>query len=296
MHWSIMIIRAIKDLTNSRLAGEQLTYSQLLPYFDAVVDEVNARLHTQFKVFSEITSNDITLEYNEFPGKYIRTVVCVGAAYKWYIDDEEGIATADALGQEYQNNLFLMERDYGPLIPTDKRRDDKGGFFCDHNGNPNQENFWNPDLRYIEQGGYAGTSVTDLKIKEIDGARHLIATLTDQRFGSKNVDCGIVSPNVTAFQLDVEGNIIALMSDGTVYKVGANLYVLIIETLERINPVVSIAYNGKQFVATRLDGTQEVVGELYHPDNAQNIFTTVDHNITPENHRDGDIWFKIEEV
>lgn len=296
MHRSIMNIRAIKDLTNSRLAGEQLTYSQLLPYFDAVVDDINARLHTQFKVFSEVTTTDTNLEYTEFPNKYIRTVVCIGAAYKWYIDDEEGIATAEALGQEYQNNMFLMERDYGPLIPTDKRRDDKGGFFCDHSAEQKPSNYWNPDIRYLETGGYAGTSVTALKIVEHDGARHLIATLTDQRVGSRNVDCGIVSPNVAAFQIDVEGNIVALMSDNTFYKVGGNLHKLIMDTLLGINPIVSIEYVGDKFVATLLNGDKTVVGELYIPTNANRVFSSLNSTTGPDNARDGDIWCKIEDV
>lgn len=291
-----MNIRSIKDLTNSRLAGEQLTYSQLLPYFDAVVDDINARLHTQFKVFSEVTTTDINLEYTEFPSKYIRTVVCIGAAYKWYIDDEEGIATAEAIGQEYQNNLFLMERDYGPLIPADKRRDDKGGFFCNHDIEHRPVNDWNPDIRYLEVGGYAGTSVTALKIVEQDGDRHLIATLTDQRTGSRNVDCGIVSPNVVAFQVDVEGDIVALMSDQTVYKVGGNLYKLIYKTLLNINPIISIEYINYQFVATLLNNDTVVVGELYVPSNANRVFTTMGTAAAPDNARDGDIWCKIEET
>lgn len=290
-----MLIRSIKDLTNSRLAGEQLTYSQLLPYFDAVIDDINARLHTQFKVFSEVTTTDTALEYDEFPNKYIRTVVCIGAAYKWYIDDEEGIATAEALGQEYQNNLFLMERDYGPLIPTEKRRDDKGGFFCDHTQTPSQQNSWNPDIRYLEVGGYAGTSVTNLEIVERDGARHLIATLTDQRLGSKKIDCGIVGPNIVALQLDVSGDIVALMSDKTVYKVGGNLHELISSTLLDINPIVSINYIGDKFVATLLNGDETVVGSLYIPENANRVFSTTDESTEPKYARDGDIWFKVEE-
>lgn len=291
-----MNIRAIKDLTNSRLAGEQLTYSQLLPYFDAVVDEINARLHTRFKVFSDVTTNDITLEYDEFPNKYIRTVVCVGAAYKWYTDDEEGIATAEALGQEYQNNLFLMERDYGPLIPPEKRRNDKGGMLPDFECKHNNANFWNPDIRYIESAGYTGTSISALTIKEVDGTKHLYATLTDQQFGSKTIDCGIVSPNVTAFQLDVKGDIIALMSDGTVYKMGGNLRKLIMDVLLQINPIVSIRYNNQFFIATLLNGKEVIIGELYIPANANRIFTTFDGQASPNNALYGDIWAKVEDL
>lgn len=290
-----MIIRAIKDLTNSRLAGEQLTYSQLLPYFDAVVDDINARLHTQFAVFSEVTTTDTSLTYTEFPDKYIRTVVCVGAAYKWYVDDEEGIATAEALGQEFENNLFLMERDYGPLIPNEKRRDDKGGMLpeygCEHN-----QNYWNPNIRYIEQAGYAGASVTNLEIREKDGSRHLIATITDQVNGSKKVDCGVVSPNVAAFQLDAKGDIVVLMSDGTTYKAGGNLLKLIMNALLKINPIVSLEYTGYQFIATLLNDDKIAIGEFYSTPNAKRMFTVYDNSEFPEDAKDGDILFKIKEV
>ena len=291
-----MLIRAIKDLVNSRLAGEQLTYTNLLPYLNATIDDINARLHTCYPVFSEISTGDTSIDYNEFPDRYIRTVVCVGAAYKWYIDDEEGIATAEALGQEYQNNLFLMERDFGPLVPADKRRDDKGGFFEDPNYPRPHGNCINPDIRYIPVAGYKGTSISALKIKEVEGSRHLIVTLTDQEFGSKEVDCGIISPNVVAFQLDVKGDIVALMSDNTVYKVGGNLRTLIYSTLLQINPIVHIDYIDYQFVATLLDGSTTVIGELYMPENAQRTFSTVGSENGPTNAREGDIWFQIEEV
>ena len=220
-----MIIKTVKDLVNSRLAGEQLTYSTLKPYLDAVVDEINSKLHSKFKVFSEVSNLDTNVDYNEFPDKYIRTVVAVGAAAKWYIDDEEGIDTAAALLQQYNNNLFVMMRDYGPLVPVDKQADDGSGYLSNPNcpkGTP-----INPDLRYIEVEGVPGNSITSLQIKTVsDGSKHLFATIVDYKYGSKIVDCGVVSPEIITMKLDAKHNLVALMSDGTTHVVGSLAQVL----------------------------------------------------------------------
>lgn len=213
-----MIIRAIKDLVNARLAGEQLTYSALLPYLDAVVDEINDKLHAKFKTFTELTRTEVGLEYNEFPDKYIRTVVAVGAAAKWYIDDEEGIETATALVQQYNNNLFVMMRDYGPLVPEDKKADARSGYLQE--GLDDQVSGVNPDLRYIEVPGVPGTSISSLEIVSRNDGKHLVATLVDYTYGSKVIDCGIVNTDIVTIKMDAEGNWIALLTDGSVHKVG----------------------------------------------------------------------------
>lgn len=214
-----MIIKTIKDLVNARLAGEQLTYSALKPYLDAVVDEINSSLHAEFKTFSEVSSLDPQVDYAEFPDKYIRTVVVIGAAAKWYIDDEEGIETAQALMQQYKNNLFIMVRDYGPLVPEEKRANANTGFLVGENCRT--ANGINPEIRYVEVPGLPGTSITNLQIKAlVDGSRHLIATLVDYVNGTKVIDCGIVSPEIVTIKIDAAGYFVALMSDGTVHKMG----------------------------------------------------------------------------
>lgn len=215
-----MIIKAVKDLVNARLAGEQLTYSTLKPYLDAVVDEINSKLHSKFKTFSEVSSLDTNVDYNEFPDKYIRTVVAVGAAAKWYIDDEEGIETATALVQQYNNNLFIMMRDYGPLVPESKQADAHSGYLEDDTYSKDAHGI-NPEIRYIEVEGVPGTSISNFQIRTVtDGSKHLFATLIDYKYGSKVIDCGVVSPEIITVKMDVEGNWIALMSDGTVHKIG----------------------------------------------------------------------------
>lgn len=192
-----MLLTDIKNLTNSRLAGEQLTYSALLPYFDAVVDEINSKMHANFRTFSEVNKTGIgaVTTYEEFPDKYIRTVVCVGAAYKWYVDDEEGIETATTLGMQYQNNLFVMMRDYGPLIPDEKKQHNTSGFLTD----PCQEvnAGINPDLRYVEVPGVPGNSVEDLKVKWVNNEQHLFAKVVSYTAGGGYswIDCGVISTN-----------------------------------------------------------------------------------------------------
>ena len=124
-----MRISEIVKRTNEKLAGETLLYSQLQVYFDEVIDDINTKLNSKFPAFSEVFSaNDLQqdLEYNYFPDKYIRTVVIIGAAYKFYCTDEEGIATAQQYAYDYNTNLFIMERDYSNLVPDEYKADSQG--------------------------------------------------------------------------------------------------------------------------------------------------------------------------
>lgn len=213
-----MKIRAIKDLVNARLAGEQLTYSTLQPYLDAVVDDINAKLHANFAVFSQVSLRDIDVEYAEFPDKYIRTVVAIGAAAKWYVDDEEGIEAATALMQQYNNNLFIMMRDYGPLVPVDKQADKKTGYLDD----PNEctENGINPNLRYVEVVGPPGTRISGFEIQDRSDGKHLVVTTVDYKYGVEVRDCGLISAEIANIQLNSDGALIATMSNGVQYVVG----------------------------------------------------------------------------
>lgn len=214
-----MNIKAVKDLVNARLAGEQLTYSTLRPYLDAVVDDINSKLHANFKTFSEVSEYDTTKDYTEFPDKYIRTVVAIGAASKWYTDDEEGIETATALAEQYRNNLFIMVRDYGPLVPEDKQADSGSGYLQDQCSTKSPG--INPEFRYIEVEGVPGTGIGNFQIKTVsNGSKHLYATLIDYKYGSKVIDCGVVSPEIVTIKMDVEGNLIGILSDGTVHIIG----------------------------------------------------------------------------
>lgn len=108
---------------NTKLAGETLTYNQLRLFLDDVVDIINRELNANFPSFDSLTIND---EYIAFPDKYIRSVVIIGAAYKFYVTDEEGIATAIQYQRDFMENLFFMKRDYSELVPEEYQAVDQG--------------------------------------------------------------------------------------------------------------------------------------------------------------------------
>lgn len=116
-----MKLEQLTRLTNLKLADELLSYVELLPYFNMVIDDINAVLNAQFPSFPEPPLE--TDEYTAIPDKYIRTVVIPGAAYKYYVVDEEGVGTAPVYADEYNTNTFLMLRDYLPFIPEEYQAD-----------------------------------------------------------------------------------------------------------------------------------------------------------------------------
>lgn len=118
-----MTVANIVKLINIQLAGELLLYKELEPFLDEVIDDINAQLDTRYPTFSEFTSTSGQEEYAQypdydfFPEKYIREVVAKGAAYKYYVMDEEGIPTAQMYQYNYQDQLFRMLRDYLEDVP-----------------------------------------------------------------------------------------------------------------------------------------------------------------------------------
>lgn len=124
-----MDINTIVKRVNRLLAGEQLVYSRLEEFLDATIDDINAKLNSKFPTFSELNlelefAGDS--EYDYFPDQYIRSVVIPGAAYKFYIMDEEGIQTAEQFGYDYDKNLFMMQRDYLEQVPEEYQAESKG--------------------------------------------------------------------------------------------------------------------------------------------------------------------------
>ena len=116
-----MVIDNIVKGINDALAGELLTYNELQPFMDEVIDDINSMLDTVFPAFSEFNYESYPNypDYNFFPERYIRAVVIKGAAYKFYIMDEEGLQTAPQFGIDYENGKFLMLRDYLEKIPEE---------------------------------------------------------------------------------------------------------------------------------------------------------------------------------
>lgn len=112
-----MKLSAIVAEINRLLAGELLSYPALKGYLDRTIDDINTHLQSKFPAFSELDLEQD--EYNYFPDRYIRQVVCVGAAWYYFISDEEGINTAPEYGSMYQRGLFFMVRDYFNQVPEE---------------------------------------------------------------------------------------------------------------------------------------------------------------------------------
>lgn len=118
------------------LAGEQLVYSKLEPFLDSVIDDINIQLNSRYPTFSECNFPsvlDTAAVYDYFPDRYIRSVVIKGAAYKFYIMDEEGINTAEMFGYDYQDALYYMLRDFVDKVPEEYQDDNTGSLMIDEN-------------------------------------------------------------------------------------------------------------------------------------------------------------------
>lgn len=88
--------------------------------------------HKHFK--PHIRSNR---NYDAFPDEYLRTVVALGTAVKYYTRDEEGEQIALDYQNRYERALFNMTRDYLNQVPW-YFQDNTGGFI---------------DFTYVEEMG-----------------------------------------------------------------------------------------------------------------------------------------------
>ena len=120
-----MNLNEIVELTNLKLADEMLTYAELRPYFNMVVDEINQLMNTCYPQFPALPL--LTDVYTAIPDKYIRTVITTGAAWHYYCVDEEGMATAPQYNNDYQSGLFYMLRDELSLVPEEYQADIQQG-------------------------------------------------------------------------------------------------------------------------------------------------------------------------
>lgn len=133
-----MLISQIKKLFNEALAGETLSVNEMLPHLDAAIDGINAKLNSTYPVFSEIPTDTYDASYDYFPDKYIRTVVIPGAAWHFYVMDEEGLQTAPQYLQDFETGKFCMQRDMLYKIPEEFQDDDHAGFIV---GDPESDIF-----------------------------------------------------------------------------------------------------------------------------------------------------------
>jgi hypothetical protein len=120
-----MLITKIASGVNAKLAGEMLTYREMIPHLDDVIDDINQKLNSNFPAFSELEST--VTDYNFFPDRYIRKAVITGAAHYFYMKDEEGNVQDTGYFREYDDALFMMLRDYLTQVPAQYQADDKQG-------------------------------------------------------------------------------------------------------------------------------------------------------------------------
>jgi len=90
---------------------------------DSVIDDINAQLNSKFPTFSDVIVEEgvNNPDYQAIPDKYLRSVVVVGAAVKYYEADEEGNPSATSFVQDYRQQLFYMLRDFSFSIPYEYR-------------------------------------------------------------------------------------------------------------------------------------------------------------------------------
>lgn len=133
-----MLLTQVQKLFNDALAGETLSLKEMLPHLDAAIDSINAKLNSTYPVFSDIPHATVDAVYDFFPDKYIRTVVIPGAAWHFYVMDEEGLQTAPQYQQDFENGKFIMQRDMLYKIPEEYQDDDHAGFVV---GDPESDIF-----------------------------------------------------------------------------------------------------------------------------------------------------------
>ena len=127
-----MKVKDLVKLTNTYLAGEQLVYQKLIPFYDAVIDDINSKLNSTYPSFSSLHFTQLDAEdavYDFFPDHYVRSVVALGAAHKFYTMDEEGVSYDTTYEQEYERNLFYMTRDHIDHVPRIFQSDSPGSVF-----------------------------------------------------------------------------------------------------------------------------------------------------------------------
>ena len=125
-----MEIKKIIDYVNrSFIASDYLRAPDIYYYMDLVIDDINERLQAKFPVLTDW--NNFVEEWNEahpdaprinsvydaFPDKYIRSVLALGVAVKFYTRDEEGEQIALDYQNRYERALFQMTRDYHNQVP-----------------------------------------------------------------------------------------------------------------------------------------------------------------------------------
>ena len=124
-----MLLKDIQKQMNNTLAGETLTLNEMLQHLDFAIDEINDTLNSTYPTFSELLDKEPEAkEYAFFPDRYIRRTVISGAAWNYYVVDEEGLQTSLQYQVDFEKGKFIMQRDMLGKVPTEYQASDAQGF------------------------------------------------------------------------------------------------------------------------------------------------------------------------
>lgn len=151
------IKKIVDYINRSYISSDYLREPDVYYYMDLVIDDINERLQAKYPTFTEWKDfvakwnayvsgpNPVPGEgmpeapefmypprhrpiqdpkflrdntnYDAFPDKYLRDVVALGTAVKFYTRDEEGEQVAMDYQNRYEMALFKMVRDYHNQVP-----------------------------------------------------------------------------------------------------------------------------------------------------------------------------------
>lgn len=135
----------VRDI-NKKLVDQGLTFEELQLFIDSCIDDINNVLNATYPTTAEMdlvnlryhgqSADNLPSIYTNwrdglltlFPASVVRKVIVTGAAYKWLTADEEGISVATTYGQEYQSELFNLQRDYANQVPVEFCASESYGF------------------------------------------------------------------------------------------------------------------------------------------------------------------------
>lgn len=139
------IPKLIDYINRAYISSDYLRAPDVYYYMDLVIDDINERLQATYPTFTDwpkfvtMWNNAITMQgpvpgeipgmtqlrphpmpylmrdntkYDAFPDKYLRDVVALGVATKYFTRDEEGEQVALDYQNRYERALFTMVRDY----------------------------------------------------------------------------------------------------------------------------------------------------------------------------------------
>lgn len=137
----------VRDI-NKKLVDQGLTFDELQLFIDSCIDDINNVLNATYPTTAEMDLVNLRYHGSEedisklpeiytkwkdglltlFPAAVVRKVIVTGAAYKWLTADEEGISVATTYGQEYQSELYNLQRDYSNQVPVEFCASESFGF------------------------------------------------------------------------------------------------------------------------------------------------------------------------